>query len=211
MLTHYTGPVSRATPLSPDERRRAIVEATLPLLLDRGPEISTREIAQAAGVAEGTIFRVFDTKHDIIHATIHAALEPDAALAVLDALPEGQPLTERIAAILDVLRGEIRRTRSIFMHLAQSSGRLHPPPPPASAGKPWVAGQAPEGRQRLVDAVIVALGAYTDDLAVPTDFAAQVLTALSFATSFPLTEDNPLAESSQLALVVLHGIAKGES
>ena len=31
MLTHYTVRVSRATPLSPDERRRAIVEATLPL------------------------------------------------------------------------------------------------------------------------------------------------------------------------------------
>jgi AcrR family transcriptional regulator len=202
--------VSRATPLSPDERRRAIIEATLPILLERGPEITTREIAQAAGVAEGTIFRAFETKHDLIHATIHAALRPDAALGALAQLPDGQPLTERVAAIFDVLRGEIRRTRSIFMHLAQTSGRLHPPPPP-HGGKPWGGGAPHDGRERLMEAVTVALRAYTDDLAVPTDFAAQVLTALSFATSFPITEDSPLAESSQLALVVLHGIAKGES
>ena len=37
--------------MSPEERRQAIIAATLPVLLERGPEISTREIARAAGVA----------------------------------------------------------------------------------------------------------------------------------------------------------------
>ena len=196
--------------MAPDERRQAIIAATLPLLLEQGPELSTREIAQAAGVAEGTIFRAFETKQDLIHATIHAALQPSAALDALADLPDGQSLTERVSAIFDVLRGEIRMTRSLFLHLSQSSGRPFPPHPP-NPGKPFPQGRPNESRDRLVQAVTVALAAYTGELAVPVDFAAQVLTVLAFATSFSLTEDNPLAQSHQLALVVLHGIAKGDS
>lgn len=196
--------------MAPDERRQAIIEATLPLLLKQGTEISTREIASVAGVAEGTIFRVFETKQDLIHATIHAALQPDAALAQLELLPD-QPLTDRVVSILEVLQAESHRTRSLFTHLAQSSGRKFPPHPPPPGGKPWAPGRPHDGRERLMASVATSLAAYTDELAVPTDLAAQVLTVLAFVTSLPLTQDNPLTRPDQLALVVLHGIAKGET
>jgi AcrR family transcriptional regulator len=45
--------------MAPDDRRRAIVAAVVPLLLEHGDDVSTRQIADAAGIAEGTIFRVF--------------------------------------------------------------------------------------------------------------------------------------------------------
>src|SRR6185437_10931544 len=53
----YTGPMStRAPAMRAEERRAAIIAATLPLLLERGTNISTRQIAETAGIAEGTIF-----------------------------------------------------------------------------------------------------------------------------------------------------------
>jgi AcrR family transcriptional regulator len=91
---------TRATALPPDERRAAIVAATLPLLLERGANVSTRQIAKAAGVAEGTIFAVFPDKGAVVQAALRAALDTEPTereLATIDrSLPfEGQ-LTEAV-------------------------------------------------------------------------------------------------------------------
>src|SRR5689334_20092810 len=85
----------RATSMSPDDRRRAIVATLVPLLVERGGEVSTREIAQAAGIAEGTIFRVFPDKRSLMLAAAEEAINPadgerdfDAAMAGLESLGE---------------------------------------------------------------------------------------------------------------------------
>ena len=64
--TPPTPPRVRAAALPVEERRAAIVTAALPLFLEGGARVTTREIATAAGIAEGTIFRVFDDKHALI-------------------------------------------------------------------------------------------------------------------------------------------------
>src|SRR5690606_7898091 len=58
----------RATPLPPEDRRQAIIEAVVPLLIEHGPTATTRQIAEAAGVAEGTLFRVFPDKRALLFA-----------------------------------------------------------------------------------------------------------------------------------------------
>ena len=65
----------RAAPMSSDNRRRAIVEAVIPLLIEQGANVTTREIAGAAGIAEGTIFRVFPDKCALIHEAIKAGMD----------------------------------------------------------------------------------------------------------------------------------------
>src|ERR671931_1196638 len=71
----------RARPLPPEERRAALIAATLQLVATHGTKVTSRQIAEAAGVAEGTIFRVFPDKEALIRAAVAAALDPGPVLA----------------------------------------------------------------------------------------------------------------------------------
>ncbi len=53
-----------------------IVDAALPLVLEHGERVTTRQIADAAGIAEGTIFRVFADKDEVIAAVVAKAVDP---------------------------------------------------------------------------------------------------------------------------------------
>src|SRR3954447_18740224 len=77
-------PPKRAAALPPGGRRSMIVAATLPLLLDEGDRVTTRQIAEAAGIAEGTIFRAFVDKDELIVAVIDAALDPEPLEVAID-------------------------------------------------------------------------------------------------------------------------------
>src|SRR6516164_11766617 len=74
----------RVAALPPDDRRAALIEATIPLLREHGLLVTTRQIADAAGVAEGTIFGVFNDKASLIRAAVIKTLDPGPAVAVIE-------------------------------------------------------------------------------------------------------------------------------
>ncbi len=86
-----------------------LVDATLPLLARRGPTVTTAEIAAAAGVAEGTMFRVFPDKAGLLEACVaHALCADDTHRQLADAARHDQ-LEERLAAAGDALRAYFTR------------------------------------------------------------------------------------------------------
>ena len=65
---------------------------------------TTREIADAAGVAEGTIFRAFDTKERLVEAVVDEAFCPAPIAVQLRAIDVTLPLRERLVAVVTVLQ-----------------------------------------------------------------------------------------------------------
>ena len=78
-----------------ERNRKQLLDAAVEVFAERGLEASTAEIARRAGVGQGTVFRRFPTKDDLVAAIVVDRLGEitDAAEALLaDPPPEGRVL-----------------------------------------------------------------------------------------------------------------------
>ncbi|NLE98041.1 MAG: TetR/AcrR family transcriptional regulator [Propionibacterium sp.] len=159
-------PVSRATPLPRDERRAAIVDATLPLLEAHGDQLTSRQVADAAGVAEGTIFRAFDSLQDVIDATITEGLSSARLLEQLRAEPFPGDLEGDLAVAMRVLQRYHYRIR-VIIHISHAS---------ATSAKECARDQLTDRHRELVGALVERFAPHAHELAVsPESFVQFIL------------------------------------
>ncbi len=191
----------RATPLPADERRAALVAATLPLVRTHGSAVSTRQIAQAAGVAEGTIFRVFATKDELVNAALAEAFNPAHVAGDLVTVDRSLPVDERLVAATEIMQ---RRLTGLF-HLMDAFGmrRLAGDPDAERARADRAASQA------VVQAALTQL--IEPDREVlrcePAEVARR-LRLLTFAGSHPgITGGNPLTPT-EIVSTLLDGLRR---
>src|SRR5438445_403839 len=103
--------------MSVEERREAIIAATIPLLLQRGDAVTTSQIANAAGIAEGTVFRAFRDKQDLLENCLRVALRSDAEVEQIVRISTSLRLTERVTAAVDVVGGYLDRVWPLIQAL----------------------------------------------------------------------------------------------
>jgi AcrR family transcriptional regulator len=195
-VSDVTSTSQRAAPLPPDERRAALIASTLALVLAHGPDVSTRQIARAAGVAEGTIFRVFATKEELVNAAVASAFDPSPLLNDLTAIDRTAPLPVRLVAAVEVLQEHTARIHRLVDAL----------------GPPWLA-EASRNRQARSEQVNVIRQTLADLIEPGPDRlrcepfeAARRLQLMTIAGSHPrLVEDNPLSPT-EIVSMLLDGI-----
>ena len=90
--------------LDSDERRKAIVQAAVPLFARKGfAGTTTRELAEAAGISEALLFRHFPSKQQLYREILRLGCEGDPALEKLATL---KPST---ATLIGMVRFMVRR------------------------------------------------------------------------------------------------------
>ncbi len=186
----------RATPLPADERRAAILAATEPLLQRWGREVSTRQIAEAAGIAEGTIFRVFPSKEVLIDTVVADAFDMRHTCLEIGRIDQELDLEARLERAVEILQHRMRRVFALFHAL-----RYRPQPDDASHLKHTA-------DNRLLNATLTALiRPDRDRLSVSPKEAADLLRSLTFAVTHPMLSVRPPYEPRRIVEVLLHGVA----
>ena len=184
--------------MSADDRRTALVEATLPLLLEHGRGVTSKQIAEAAGVAEGTIFRVFDSKDALVTAALDHAFDMEPFLADLRRIEPDQPLRALVSDLVTHLQ---IRFRGIF-ELMTAVGMVGPP-----SAKRHLHHHREEAALIMAD----LLACHADELAIPVAEFVHITRLLTFSGSHPHLSDGRILTTDEIVTTVLDGLHSKES
>ncbi len=188
----------RARPLSPEERRDKLVDTTLNLLREHGRAVTTRQIAEAAGVAEGTIFRVVESKEELVELAITRAFEPGALVHRIEEIDPHQPLHVRLVQLSSILQQRFRAT----FELMKKVGMVRPPDHVHDSP------EAVELREYVHALMEGVIGTDRARLSVPPRDFLHRLRLLTFAGSHPHITDGQLLTPEEIVDTLLHGLLR---
>lgn len=194
----------RAMPLAPEERRKAILDAVIPLLISRGSNVTTAEMADAAGIAEGTIFRVFPDKPSLLHEALKSSFDPASTLERLANIERALPLEVRLRKAAAIILERVERVRTLASVLRSMPHRGHD--------------HYEETHKAAIEASSMIFWGLTrmfrdeaDRLAVEPARAAAAFRGLLYAVTTPLCDPKELMTLEEAIDILLNGVLREEA
>jgi AcrR family transcriptional regulator len=193
----------RAAAMTADQRREAILKVALPLLCEHGERVTTSQIAQAAGIAEGTIFRVFPEKRELLRAALRRFMSGDAEVEQIGQIDAGEtPLEERLIQALGAIEGY--RSRFWALRAFRHIGWMPDPEQPAGEG------EAEHPIVRIATAFERLIEPDAAQFRLPAGTAARMLVALAFSNGMGEGLGEPPATEEQIVDLFLNGALVAE-
>lgn len=182
--------------LNVDDRRAQIIGAVTPAVLELGAAITSRQLAEAAGVSEGTLFKAFGDKESLLTELVEYHLsESDLTGEIgahqLDSLEDVVTFTMRVL---------VDRMRFIFQLVVA----LGPIGQRAAAGRK---DDFESSKQRLAERFVP----FHEQLSVPPVVAADVLRTLAWAAASNWGEAAAVSPVDDTLRVLLHGIVRTDA
>ncbi|MFD9701851.1 TetR/AcrR family transcriptional regulator [Lentzea sp. NPDC059081] len=184
--------------MSAEDRRAMIVHAVLPLLVEHGANVTSSQIARAAGIGEGTVFRAFKDKDELLDACTAEALRPDHVLDAIAEIPADLPLADRLVEAAEALGAHLERMGALMSALHASGRPKHRDP--AHRGK----GGRRESMAAIRGAMVELFTPDRDRLRLPPEQLAGLFLTLLFGGR-RLAPDVEPPTTRQVVDFFLHG------
>jgi AcrR family transcriptional regulator len=181
---------ARARPLSVEERQASIIDAVMPLLVQHGRDVTSRQIAEAAGVAEGTIFRAFGDKDSLIEAAVAKFLDSGEIRLALQSISPELSLDDKMLRIVELM---LQRFSDVFRVMA-AIGVKQPP-------------KRHEQRHEFAHIVAEVLAPELAELNWSAERTAHVIRLITFSASLKEFNAGMEFDSRELATIILYGVA----
>jgi AcrR family transcriptional regulator len=181
--------------MSIEDRRASILDAVVPLLLSHGADITTKDIADAAGIAEGTIFRAFSDKDELIQQAVARFMDPEPTFVLLEAIDPTLELEDKVRQVVGIFRERFVGVVGVVSALG------HKKPMHSHDRDPRV-----DERARDIFRALFASDA--DRFRIDPGLAVYFMRLLSFGAAMPMFTAERDVDSEQLVDFIMQGIAK---
>ena len=199
--------------MDPDDRRDALIEVFVRLAHREGRKPTTSEIAQEAGVAEGTIFRVFPTKEVLEKEVVQTAFCPAPVrrrIAAID--PEGS-LRDRLVDFTRIMQTRFTEVFGLMGALGLTEPPNRGPHQSCFEAGRHLRGHADDeeheaAHQPLLEAVHELLVHDEDQPRRPRRDVVHRIRLLTFSGSHPGIADGRVLTPEEIVDTVLFGLVR---
>ena len=155
--------------------------------------MTTAQIAYAAGVAEGTLFRAFEDKEALIHATIQSAFDPKPSEQRLASIDRSLPLRAKLVAAVEILKARVEQVWQLMTMF--------------NVAVPWKRTDI-HSDTGIRDQLHAIFALHRDEVSVDPAYATRVIRTLTFGGSHPRISDNNPFTTNEIVSILLEGIGK---
>ncbi len=169
-----------------------IAEAAVPLFLEHGAALTTRQLAEALDIAEGTIFRAFGDKESLVRAAVETFFAQSRQRMAEGLVDPALPLEAKVAAL-------VRGTRTWMQNMMRMVSLVD-----RSEVAQFFSHDGDDPYRAAIAAVFAPDAAR---LAIPVERMAAVMRIAGIAANAARMDESAGLDDDELVQLILYGIA----